>query len=260
MDKLAFGVLVSILLMGCLGATEESPGPKGDEVPAQRDHAQFIQNPYPVTDSFIEEGKAIYEKLCIGCHGPEGEEPFYHSIKLHADRHTYGDYLWIVTYGIENTRMPPFNATLSLEERWKVITYLKKNLAWSLNAEEKAESLTSLDLSIYELDKLFMEGGLSEVEKEEAWKSYSGKRVTWKGQVQHIRVENGELELGIRHKPHTEKYDVLVIFDSSKLEKVFGIALQEYVTYTGILRERPKGGSPYVLEGVDIEGAKITSD
>lgn len=118
--------LALLLLSGCLSVAEEPSTPKNEEVPANRDHAQFLQNPFQVDDTFIEGGRVIYQRLCTGCHGPAGEEPFYHSIKHHADRHTNGDYLWIVTYGIEDTNMPSFNTTLTLEERWEVVTYIKK--------------------------------------------------------------------------------------------------------------------------------------
>lgn len=258
---LKISVLIAALFtVGCLGA-EESPQ-KAVDVPEQRDHAQFIQNPFKVTDSFIEEGRAIYERLCVGCHGPAGEEPFYHSIKHHADRHTYGDYLWIVTYGLENTPMPPFNQTLTLEERWEVITYLKKSLAWKLGDDEGGISLTSLELSIYELDKLFgEESDLTDDEKKDAWARYYGKKVTWKGQVTYIQADNGLLRVGMRQtsKPRTGDYDVLLEFELSKNEQIT-ITEGEYVTYSGILKKMAGKKSPYVLQGIAIERAKITSD
>lgn len=265
MYKLAAFIATLILFIGCLGSGVSSQSSKAEDVPEQRDQAQFIQNPFQVTDSFIEEGRAIYERegLCVGCHGLEGEEPFYHSIKHHADRHTYGDYLWIVTYGLENTPMPPFNQTLTLEERWKVVTYLKKRLAWGLGEGEAGSSLTSLELSIYELDKLFGEGSdLTEDERKDVWAKYSGKKVTWKGQVTYIQADNGLLRVGVRHmpKPRAGDYDVLLEFSKSNKEGIPEITRGEYVTYTGVLKAVAGKDSPYVLEGVAIEGAKITSD
>lgn len=254
-------VFTLIMFMGCLGAGETPQIPKPTEVPLVRDHAQFLQNPYEVTDAFIEEGRRIYINNCISCHGPEGEEPFYHSIKHHANRHTYGDYVWIVTYGLENTPMPSFKDKLSLKERWQVVTYLKKKLAWNLE-EVGGQSLTSLDLSIYDLDRMFDKNGANSKAWRDAWSEYAGKKVTWKGQVSQVEVkENGKAVLKIRHKSSTPDYDVLLIFDTPK-EDVFKIKVGEYVTYTGILDDVVfEGGIPrYLLKGVAISGAKITSD
>jgi hypothetical protein len=255
-------VLALILFLGCLSA-EESPQPENTaDVPPVRDQAQFLQNPFEVTDTFIEDGRTIYMKYCVGCHGENGEEPFYHSIKHHAKGHTYGDYVWIVTYGLENTRMPSFKEKLTLEERWKAVAYLKKRLAWSIEDLEARQSLSSLDLSIYDLEQFF--GGkssLSMEKKKELWSDYAGKKVTWKGQVNRIFVdEGGVVKVKIRHLPDTADHDVLLVFDAEDGEKVLKIVEGQYVTYTGILKTMRHDGSPYVLEGIAIEGAQITSD
>ena len=253
--------LALLLFIGCLGS-QENPPPKTSDVPPLRDQAQFLQNPFEVTESFIEEGKTIYNKNCVGCHGEKGEEPFYHSIRDHAKGHTDGDYVWIVTYGKENTRMPSFKEKLTLEERWKVVMYLKKRLAWSLEDLEAQQSLSSLELSLYDLEDLF--GGkstLSMEKKKNAWAEYEGRRVTWKGQVNGIQVEDGGVvKVKIRHLPYTEEYDVLLVFDAEKGDKVLRIVEGGYVTYTGILTKMRSNGSPYVLEGIAIESAQITSD
>jgi hypothetical protein len=255
-------LLMLLMVLGCLSSEDISAMQKNNEVPQVRDHAQFLQNPFEVTDSFIDGGRTIYVKNCIGCHGAGGEEPFYHSIKYHANRHTYGDYLWVVTYGLESTNMPSFKEKLTLEERWKVITYLKKKLAWSLEGTGVQPSFSSLDLSIYDLDKLFSdESTLTAEEKKDAWSEYSGKKVTWKGQVAQIDLKGKKIiKVKIRHKPQTKDYDVLLVFDTARKEEILKIKPGEYVAYTGILKDMPEDGSSYVLEGVAIESAKITSD
>lgn len=100
------------------------------EPPTVRDHAQFFHNPYEQSAAFVKQGRAVYFKHCAACHGSEGEEPFYHAIKYHALRHTEGDYFWIVTYGVEGTNMSGFKGTLTIEERWQVVAFLRKELAW----------------------------------------------------------------------------------------------------------------------------------
>mgnify|MGYP001264332991 CR=1 FL=1 len=132
MKKQIICIFLLFFVIGCIGTTEEISTTKINEVPIIRDHAQFLDNPYIVTDIFVEKGKSIYDKHCIQCHGIEGEKPYYHSIKFHANRHQDGDYLWVITYGIDNTDMPSFNSALTIEERWMVLTYLKKELSWTL--------------------------------------------------------------------------------------------------------------------------------
>ncbi len=95
-----------------------------------QEHAQFLRNPYEQSAAFLEQGRAIYFKRCASCHGSEGEEPFYHALKYHALRHTDGDYFWVVTYGIEGTNMSGFQNALTIEERWQVVAFVRKELAW----------------------------------------------------------------------------------------------------------------------------------
>jgi len=72
--------------------------------------------------------------------------------------------------------------------------------------------------------------------------------------------DGGVVKVKIRHLPYTEEYDVLLVFDAEKGDKVLRIVEGGYVTYTGILTKMRSNGSPYVLEGIAIESAQITSD
>jgi hypothetical protein len=130
--KQMFCILILFFLSGCSGTTDKISTGETNKTPIIREHAQFLDNPYVETDIFVEKGKSIYHKHCIQCHGIEGEKPYYHSIKFHANRHQDGDYLWVITYGINNTDMPSFNSVLTIEERWMVLRYLKKELSWTL--------------------------------------------------------------------------------------------------------------------------------
>ena len=158
--------------------------------------------------------------------------------------------------------MPSFKEKLTLQERWKVVTYLKKKLAWSLEDLLAQQSLSSLELSLYDLEELF--GGksvLSLEKKKDAWVEYEGRKVTWKGQVYGVQVDDGGVvKVKLRHLPYTEEYDVLLVFDADKGDKVLKIVEGSYVTYNGILKKMRYNGSPYILEGTAIESAQITSD
>lgn len=105
----------------------------GNDVPQNRNLAQGLVNPYTVDTKFIEKGKSIYTKNCAVCHTASGEEPNYHSLQAMGKHHSEGDYVWVVSYGLNKTMgpgvMPAWQNKLSLEDRWAVVTYIREKLA-----------------------------------------------------------------------------------------------------------------------------------
>ncbi len=83
----------------------------------------------------ISQGIGKYEENCIVCHGigGRGDGPIGSILAVkpadltapHAARHTAGDMFWWLTHGIPNSNMPPFDETLSVEDRWDVINFLQ---------------------------------------------------------------------------------------------------------------------------------------
>ncbi len=103
------------------------------EIPKDRYLVQNLQNPYDVNAKFLDKGEKVYIKHCAICHTVTGEEPSYHSLQAMGKHHTPGDYVWVVTYGLDHTMgpgvMPPWEKELSLEERWAVVSYIQEKLA-----------------------------------------------------------------------------------------------------------------------------------
>jgi len=97
----------------------------------------------------IGHGMALYTTRCAPCHGAggKGDGPGGAGLaKLPADltaphtgQHTAGDLFWWITHGIRASGMPPFGETLSEDERWDLINFLR-----ALAAADEARALAPL--------------------------------------------------------------------------------------------------------------------
>lgn len=120
----------------------------------------FWKNPLEHSDAIEEEGKFLYDRFCVYCHGTKGDgngklvesqkyaavPPDYAKRRaegLLTDGHVYH----VITYGIRN--MGSHASQMSPEERWKVIEYVQRlgrgGDAWSVyqtkvNAQPSADS------------------------------------------------------------------------------------------------------------------------
>ncbi|HLP14164.1 MAG TPA: c-type cytochrome [Flavobacteriales bacterium] len=92
-----------------------------------------LKNPIPYSASVVEEGKVIYTKMCMHCHGEKGDGqgqiamngkfdgiPSYSgALKTLPE----GKMFHTITYG--KNMMGPHAGQLNQEERWKVIFWVK---------------------------------------------------------------------------------------------------------------------------------------
>ena len=96
----------------------------------------------------IANGAALYQDSgCAACHGDDGhgngaaaaalDPPPPDLTGRHANAHTAGDLYWWLSYGVKPaSAMPGFSLSLSDEERWDVINYLR-----ALASGERAKNL-----------------------------------------------------------------------------------------------------------------------
>ncbi len=92
------------------------------------------QNPVPATPQSVRTGQRLYQQHCQVCHGPEGrgDGPAAATLRPRpADlRRTarFPDSLLFlrITEGLPGTAMPAFRDTLTEEERWHVVNYLRR--------------------------------------------------------------------------------------------------------------------------------------
>jgi mono/diheme cytochrome c family protein len=97
--------------------------------------SKFWMNPNTVNDKYEDEGKFLYERFCVYCHGVKGDgegalvtskkysstPPNYMTI---AGRLTDGHVYHVITYG--KNAMGSHASQLSPEERWKVVAYVQR--------------------------------------------------------------------------------------------------------------------------------------
>ena len=93
--------------------------------------AEGMAMPIAQTEQSLDEGKALYGRYCVHCHGATGKGdgpvgkvylgvPVYSSdaLKDLSSGHIYH----VITYGIR--RMWPHGSQVSPEDRWKIVQYV----------------------------------------------------------------------------------------------------------------------------------------
>ncbi len=95
-----------------------------------------LTNPVAASPASIASGQALYEANCLACHGTSGAgdgplglalNPRPADLRAHAVPGVHPDgqlYLWI-SDGLPGSSMPAFADTLSDEERWHLVNYLR---------------------------------------------------------------------------------------------------------------------------------------
>lgn len=91
-------------------------------------------NPIPADETSLARGKALYQAHCLSCHGPDGrgDGPAAASLPappadltVHAPAHTDGELFRFIANGLRGTPMPAFKGTLSREDIWHLVNYIK---------------------------------------------------------------------------------------------------------------------------------------
>lgn len=93
-----------------------------------------LVNPFPANEAILAEGKEIYTKFCMHCHGKEGAgdgptvtagghppPPAYNSAALAGLPE--GKMFHSITYG--KNLMGPHSSQLTVDERWKVVRFVQ---------------------------------------------------------------------------------------------------------------------------------------
>ena len=87
-----------------------------------------ISNPFDGDMTVITDGESIYQNNCVFCHGEGGVgEVFPGSDAFNIDQSAWTDgHLFdVISNGISGTSMGSYKDTLSEDEIWKVVTYLR---------------------------------------------------------------------------------------------------------------------------------------
>jgi cytochrome c oxidase cbb3-type subunit 3 len=122
-------VFIVISALFCLStgsvAAEEM---KDAHKPHQHQHPEYAKNKNPIamTEKSIVQGRKLYEKHCIACHGEAGKggigADLTAPIRIHGN--TDGEIFHVITGGIAGTAMKAFKNELSEEMRWHLVNYI----------------------------------------------------------------------------------------------------------------------------------------
>jgi cytochrome c5 len=101
-----------------------------DDWPVPSDYIN-LENPVVFNNQNVRAGRDIWDKNCKSCHGDPGR---YNALALvppppdassdMMQEHTDGELFFKITYG--RVAMPQFETTLSTDERWKVVTFIRR--------------------------------------------------------------------------------------------------------------------------------------
>ncbi len=92
-------------------------------------------NPVAATESSIQRGAKLYSQYCVSCHGSKGRgdgpvgaalNPRPTDLVTMAPQHSDGDLAWKIANG--RGAMPSWKGSLSENQIWDVVNYLKKGL------------------------------------------------------------------------------------------------------------------------------------
>ena len=112
-----------------------------------------------------------------------------------------------------------------------------KQVADEQQAEiEQAKVAPISDITWEEIDRIYnSDSDFTELQKNEHWKNYKGKKVKWSGKVSHISETFGTLSLQVKLNPSTFTSDVLVRLKESERQDAINLSEGDPVMFVGIL-------------------------
>jgi len=132
----------AIVLLGVAGCKANPPGKLETKTVTYAKHHIFIRgksqkNPLPNDTETWQDGKEAFSHYCVACHGMDGQNtgvPFVDHMSppipslASADVQSYtdGQLKWILDNGIRPSGMPGSKGTLSDDELWSIIVFLRR--------------------------------------------------------------------------------------------------------------------------------------
>jgi cytochrome c553 len=131
----------AVLIAAITGCKARPPGKMETATVRFAKHHIFIgnkkeRNPLPLSPETLEDGKEAFSHYCVACHGMDGQNtgvPFANHISPpipslaspHVQSYTDGQLKWILDNGIWPSGMPGSKGTLSDDDLWSIVVYLR---------------------------------------------------------------------------------------------------------------------------------------
>ena len=135
------GLSVWPLFIVCHGMKAERPGRLEGQVMRRIKHNFFVgsiqqRNPLGLSHETLEDGKEAFSHYCVACHGMDGQNtgvPFADRMSppvpslasAEIQSYTDGQLKWVIDNGIWPSGMPGSKGTLSDQEIWSIVIYLR---------------------------------------------------------------------------------------------------------------------------------------
>ena len=123
------------------GCKADPPGKLEQRVVTSAKHYIFVgnrreKNPLPATPATIADGKEAFSHYCVACHGMDGQNmgvPFADHMSppipllnsKEVQEYSDGQLKWVIDNGIWPSGMPGSKGTLSDDEIWSIVVFLR---------------------------------------------------------------------------------------------------------------------------------------
>jgi len=134
-------VIVATVPLALAGCKADPPGRVETRTISFAKHHVFVRskdakNPLPSNANTWADGKEAFSHYCVACHGMDGHNtgvPFADHISppipllssKEVQTYTDGQLKWILDNGISPSGMPGSKGTLSDDELWSIVVYLR---------------------------------------------------------------------------------------------------------------------------------------
>jgi cytochrome c553 len=135
------GLVIAPLLILLHGIKATQPGNFETSILRRAKHNVFVgdknvKNPLATTPDSLADGKEAFSHYCVACHGLDGQNtgvPFADKMSppvpslssAEIQSYTDGQLKWVIDNGIWPSGMPGSKGTLSDEEIWSIVIYLR---------------------------------------------------------------------------------------------------------------------------------------
>ena len=104
--------------------------------------------------------------------------------------------------------------------------------------ERRVEEAPISSLEWREIDEIYnLNSDYTDLQKDELWKKYKGKKVKWSGKVSFISDTFGSLSLQVKMNANTFTSDLLIRLDDKERANAISLKEGDSVTFTGILND-----------------------